>query len=152
MAVPARVSLVTLGVADVERATAFYQALGWRRSPASVAGEVSFFHTDGGLLAVWDLAALAAETGQTPDQAPGPGFRHSMLALNLDTPAEVDAVFEQVVGAGGRAVKAPSGTDWGGYSACFADPDGHLWEVAYNPDFPLGPDGRPTLPRSPAPE
>jgi len=151
MAVPARVSLVTLGVADVERATAFYLALGWQLSPASVAGEVSFFHTDGGLLALWDLAALTAETGQTPDTTSGQGFRHTMLALNLDSPEDVDAVLEEVVAAGARTVKAPSTTEWGGYSGCFADLDGHLWEVAYNPDFPLGPDGRPTLPRSPDP-
>ncbi len=151
MVVPARVSLVTLGVADVERSTAFYRALGWQLSPASVAGEVSFFHTDGGLLALWDLAALAAETGQTMDTAPGGGFRHTMLALNLDSPEEVDAVLEEVVAAGARAVKAPSTTEWGGYLGCFADLDGHLWEVAYNPDVPRGPDGRPTLPRSPDP-
>ena len=105
MVVPARVSLVTLGVADVERSTAFYRALGWQLSPASVAGEVSFFHTDGGLLALWDLAALATETGQTMDTAPGGGFRHTMLALNLDSPEEVDAVLEEVVAAGARAVK-----------------------------------------------
>ncbi|HEY2666728.1 MAG TPA: VOC family protein [Actinomycetota bacterium] len=148
MVVPARVSLVTLGVADVERATDFYRALGWQRSPASVAGEVSFFHTDGGLLALWDLAALAAETGQTPDTAPGGGFRHTMLALNLESPEEVNAVLDDVVAAGARVIKAAATTEWGGYSGCFADPDGHLWEVAYNPDFPVGPDGRPTLPRS----
>ncbi len=113
---PARVSLVTLGVADVERATTFYLALGWHLSPASVAGEVSFFHTDGGLLALWDLAALAVETGQTPDPTPGGGFRHTMLALNLNSPEDVDAVLEEVVAAGARTVKAPSSTEWGGYS------------------------------------
>jgi predicted lactoylglutathione lyase len=149
MTVPARVSLATLGVADVERATAFYLALGWRLSPYSVAGEVSFFHTDGALLALWDLAALAADTGQTPS----PGFRPTMLAMNLESPEDVDAVFQEVLGAGGRIVKAPSRADWGGYTGSFADLDGHLWEVAYNPDFlPIGPDGRPTLPGSTAPE
>lgn len=148
---PARVSLVTLGVAGVERATAFYLTLGWQLSPASVAGEVSFFHTDGGLLALWDLAALTAETGQTPDTTSGVGFRPTMLALNLDSPEDVDAVLEEVVAAGARVVKGPTTMEWGGYSGCFADLDGHLWEVAYNPDFPLGPDGRPTLPRSPDP-
>ena len=152
MTVPARVSLVTLGVTDVERATAFYLSLGWRLSPASVAGEVSFFHTGGALLALWDLAALAADTGQTPGETPVAGFRHTMLALNLGSPDEVDAAFEEAVAAGGRVVKAPSRADWGGYTGSFADPDGHLWEVAFNPDFPLGPDGLPTLPRSTAPE
>jgi uncharacterized protein len=148
MTVPARVSLATLGVEDVERATAFYRALGWPLSPASVAGEVSFFHTDGARLALWDLAALAADTGQTPGETPAAGFRHTMLALNLGSPEEVDAVFQEVRGAGGRVVKAPSRADWGGYTGSFADPDGHLWEVAYNPDFPLGPDGLPRLPTS----
>ena len=153
MTVPARVSLATLGVADVERATAFYLALGWRLSPASVAGEGSFFHTDGGLLALWDLAALAADTGQTPGDTPEAGFRPTMLAMNLESPEAVDAVFEEVQGAGARVVKAPSKAEWGGYTGSFADLDGHLWEVAYNPDFlPIGPDGRPTLPRASAPE
>jgi predicted lactoylglutathione lyase len=148
MTVPARVSLATLGVADVERATAFYVALGWRLSPASVAGEVSFFHTDGALLGLWDLAALAADTGQTPSA----GFRPTMLAMNLGSPEEVDAAFEDVRRAGGRVVKAPARAAWGGYTGSFADPDGHLWEVAYNPDFPLGPNGLPTLPGSTAAE
>jgi predicted lactoylglutathione lyase len=153
MTVPARVSLATLGVADVERATAFYVALGWRLSPASVAGEVSFFHTDGALLALWDLAALAADTGQTPGEAPATGFRPTMLAMNLESPEAVDAVFEEIRGVGGRVVTAPSKADWGGYTGSFADLDGHLWEVAYNPDFlPIGPDGRPTLPGSTTPE
>src|ERR1700704_5160095 len=102
MTVPARVSLATLGVADVKRATVFYLALGWRLSPASVAGEVSFFHTNGALLALWDLAALAADTGQTPGETPAAGFRHTMLALNLGSPEEVAAALEGVVGGGGR--------------------------------------------------
>jgi predicted lactoylglutathione lyase len=153
MTVPARVSLATLGVADVERATAFSRALGWRLSLASVAGEVSFFHTDGALLALWDLAALAADTGQVPGETPAAGFRPTMLAMNLESPEAVDAVFQDIQGAGGRVVKAPSTADWGGYTGSFADLDGHLWEVAYNPDFlPIGPDGRPTLPGSTAAE
>jgi predicted lactoylglutathione lyase len=127
MTVPARVSLATLGVADVERATAFYLALGWRLSPASVAG-------------------------QTPGDTAEAGFRPTMLAMNLESPEAVDAVFEEVQGAGARVVKAPSKAEWGGYTGSFADLDGHLWEVAYNPDFlPIGPDGRPTLPGASAP-
>jgi catechol 2,3-dioxygenase-like lactoylglutathione lyase family enzyme len=147
MTLPARVSLATLGVADVERATTFYQALGWSLSPASVAGEVSFFHTEGGLLALWDVAALAAETGQAAPPVPLGGFRPTMLAINLENPASVDAAFAAVAGAGGRIVTPPSTADWGGYTGTFADPDGHLWEVAYNPDWPIGPDGRPQLPQ-----
>src|SRR3981081_4372471 len=153
MTVPARVSLATLGVADVKRATVFYLALGWRLSPASVAGEVSFFHTNGALLALWDLAALAADTGQVTGETPSAGFRPTMLAMNLESPEAVDAVFQEILGAGGYVVKAPSRADWGGYTGSFADLDGHLWEGAYNPDFlPLRPDGRPTLPGPIAPE
>jgi predicted lactoylglutathione lyase len=146
MTLPPRVSLATLGVADVQRATSFYQALGWPLSPASVAGEVSFFHTDGGLLALWDVTALALDTGQAPPGTPLGTFRPTMLAINLETPEAVDAAFQAVAAVGGQIVKAPARADWGGYTGCFADLDGHLWEVAYNPDWPIGADGRPQLP------
>jgi catechol 2,3-dioxygenase-like lactoylglutathione lyase family enzyme len=139
-----RVSLVTLGVRDVARSTAFYEALGWPLSPASVPGEVSFFATDGGLLGLWGEDALVEDTGLP---APAPGFRGTSLAINLESPAEVDAAFEQVREAGGVVVKAPEPTPWGGYVGYFQDPDGHLWEIAHNPAWPIGPDGRPRLPR-----
>ena len=144
MDVPARVSLATLGVEDVARSTAFYQGLGWPLSVASVPGEVSFFDTAGALLALYGRDALARDAGLEP--APAGAFSGASLAINLEGRAEVDSTFERVVTAGGEIVKPPAATDWGGYSGYFSDPDGHLWEVAHNPAWPIGPDGRPTLP------
>jgi catechol 2,3-dioxygenase-like lactoylglutathione lyase family enzyme len=147
MAVPARVSLVTLGVTDLARSTAFYEALGWRRSSASVDGVVGFFDTAGGLLALWGEDALAEDAGQEAAAAPA-AFRGVALAINLESPERVDAAFEEIRSAGGEIVKPPQPTDWGGYSGYFADPDGHLWEVAHNPSWPIGADGRPQLPKA----
>src|SRR5512142_30585 len=144
MAVPARVSLITLGVADLHRSTAFYQALGWPLSSASVAGDVSFVRTAGAVLALWGRSDLAADAGI--DAAAATGFRAVALAINVDTPDDVDAVLQQAVAAGGSLVKPAHTVDWGGYSGYFADPDGHLWEVAHNPFWPIGPDQRPTPP------
>jgi predicted lactoylglutathione lyase len=145
MAVPARVTLVTLGVSDVARATAFYEALGWPLSPASVPGEVSFFNTDGAILALWSRQELANDTGLRNTTT---GVGEVAIAMNLDDRAQVDAAFDEVKRAGGTIVKAPVATDWGGYSGYFADPDGHLWEIAHNPHWPIGDDGRPALPRA----
>jgi len=144
MSIAARLSLVTLGVADVGRATAFYQRLGWPLSSASVEGEVSFFRTAGGLLAIFGVTDLAADAG-VGLPANG-GFRGVAVAINLDSRDDVDAALETAVAAGGTVVKPAQQTPWGGYSGYFADPDGHLWEVAHNPGFPIGQDGRPTLP------
>jgi hypothetical protein len=142
--VPARVSLVTLGVADVARSTAFYTALGWPLSSASLPEEVSFFRTEGGLLAVWGVGNLAADAG-----AAGPvaaGFRGVALAINVEGEAAVDAALAAAERAGGTVARPATKTEWGGYSGYFADPDGHLWEVAHNPFWPIGADGRPQLP------
>ena len=143
MTVPARVSFVTLGVEDVDRATRFYQALGWPLSSGSVPGDVSFFRTDGGRLALWSVRNMAAEH-HIEDHAL-PAFRGTELAMNLDTPEQVDEALSTAVAAGGKLVKAGERTEWG-YHGYFADPDGYVWEVAYNPGFPIGPDGGPTLP------
>jgi uncharacterized protein len=143
--VAARVSLITLGVADVAASTAFYRALGWPLSPSSVPGEVSFFNTDGGLLALWGRDDLARDAGIAPTPA---GFRGVATAINLEDRERVDACFDAVAAAGGEVVKLPVATDWGGYTGYFADPDGHLWEVAHNPSWPIGTDGRPDLPRA----
>ena len=148
MTVPARVSLVTLGVADVARSTAFYQAMGWEPSSASVAGDVTFFRSGGAVLALWGAGDLAADAGA--DDAPAvlskPGFRGVALAINLGSEAEVDAAFATAEAAGAVIVKPPTRADWGGYTGYFADPDGHAWELAHNPYWPLGPDGLPQLP------
>jgi uncharacterized protein len=144
MVVPARVSLITLGVVDLTRATDFYRALGWPLSSASVFGTVSFFRTGGAVLALWGRDDLAADV--RVEAAVTSGFRAVALAINLETPEDVDAALQQAVAAGGRLVGPAHTADWGGYSGYFADPDGHLWEVAYNPFWPIGLDGRPILP------
>jgi uncharacterized protein len=144
VSVPARLSLVTLGVSDLARATAFYDALGWRRSGASVPGVVSFFHTAGALLSLFSTDALAKDAGVAA--TPVSGFRGVSLAVNVADEAEVDAALNSAVAAGGSLVKAGQKTEWGGYGGYFSDPDGHHWEVAFNPFWPLDDDGLPTLP------
>jgi predicted lactoylglutathione lyase len=141
--VPARVSLITLGVADVAKATAFYEALGWSLSSASVPGDVSFFRTAGGLLAVWGAGDLAKDAGLDPT---APRFGAMALAINCDNRAQVDAALATAVAAGGRILRPAEETEWGGYNGYFADLDGHPWEVAHNPGWPIGPDERPQLP------
>ncbi|MFP5335578.1 MAG: VOC family protein [Actinomycetes bacterium] len=143
MPVPARISLVTLGVADVEASTRFYSGLGWAPSAASVPGVVTFYATDGGQLALFGRDALAADAGTVPARP------HSSvaLALNCDSREQVDEVAARWVAAGGAVVKEPAAAaEFEGYAGYLADPDGHLWEVAWNPGFPIGADGRPTLP------
>ena len=134
---------MTLGVADVRRATRFYEALGFPLSSGSVEGEVSFFKTAGGLLALWDLKEMAADIGA--NRQDGSGFRASALAMNLDSAEEVDKALDTARANGGRVIKPGKKTVFG-YNGYFADLDDHVWEVAFNRDFPIGPDGRPTLP------
>lgn len=142
--VPPRVSLVTLGVKDVARSTAFYVALGWPLSSASVPGDVSFFKTAGGLLALWNEDSLSADAGSPG--TPGADRLDHALAINVESREEVDAALATAVAAGAHIARPALETDWGGYNGYFADPDGHLWEVAHNPFWPIGEDGRPTLP------
>jgi predicted lactoylglutathione lyase len=145
MSVPAAVSLVTLGVQDVPAASRFYEDLGFRRSGASVEGEVSFFHTAGGLLAVWRADELQRDSGATSTVEPGT-FRGVALAVNVGSEAAVDEALSAAERAGGRIVRAAQKAEWGGYQGYFADLDGHYWEVAHNPYWPLGADGLPQLP------
>ena len=149
MSVPARVSLATLGVADVVRATEFYESLGWRLSSSSVPGMISFFHTAGGLLSLVSADDIAADAGLPPRVTPpnpATDFRGITLAINVDSPAAVDAALRTVVQAGATLVKAGSPASWGGYIGYFTDPDGHLWEVTHNPAWPLDSAGVPSLP------
>lgn len=127
-----RISLITLGVADLDRATRFYEeCLGLPRlkTPPSI----TFFELGKTWLALWPRENLAAAAGLSSE---GAGFRGFSLAHNVRSPAEVDALLEHVAACGGRVVKSGQHTDWGGHSGYFTDPDGFLWEVAYNPDFP----------------
>ncbi|HSK24695.1 MAG TPA: VOC family protein [Egicoccus sp.] len=142
---PAHVSLVTLGVADLARAEAFYTALGWRRSDASVDGVVSFMRGGPMVLSLWGRDELAGDAGLAAGGlAAGPG--PTALACNLPDEASVDAAIAAAAEAGGRVTRPAVRADWGGYSGYVADPDGHLWEFAHNPGFPLRPDGSIRLP------
>lgn len=128
-----RLSLVTLGVADLARSRAFYEALGLVASPQSQ-GDVVFFQLEGVVLALHPRHLLAEDAKTSPE---GHGFTGITLAQNLGSPEEVDAAFAHALDGGARAVKPPEKVFWGGYSGYFADPDGHLWEVAHNPFFPM---------------
>jgi predicted lactoylglutathione lyase len=135
-----RISLITLGVADLRRAMAFYAAMGWDgRSPD---GDVAFFQAGGMVLGLWDRAKLAEDSGVTDSG----GWGGVTLAHNVRSPAEVDAVIAQVEAAGGSVVRAGAETLWGGYSGAFLDPDGHPWEVAHNPSWTIAADGTVKLP------
>ena len=138
-----RLSLVTLGVADLERARRFYEeGLGWRRGNAHA--EVVFFQIGGAVLALWSRDALAADA-RLPGV--GNGFGGIALAHNTRTRAEVDQVLAEAEAAGATILKRAEEASWGGYSGYFADPDGHPWEVAWNPEWTLLEDGSVRLKR-----
>jgi len=139
-----RLSLVTLGVSDMVRARAFYEAWGWKASSSSQP-EVTFFQANGLALALFGRADLAKDAGVEDRPA---GFAAVTLAYNARSKAEADAVYARAVEAGARPVKPLQDVFWGGYSGYFADPDGHLWEVAWNPSFPLDEQGHLYLPDS----
>jgi uncharacterized protein len=138
-----RVSLITLGVADVARSRAFYEALGWKASQASQA-DVAFFQAGAMVVALWGRKALADDAGVANSK---PGFSGVALAWIGRSEAEVDGVLAEAAAAGGELVKAAQKTFWGGYAGYFADPDGHLWEVAHNPYWRLDEAGGVHLPR-----
>jgi catechol 2,3-dioxygenase-like lactoylglutathione lyase family enzyme len=137
-----RVSLITLGVADLQRSREFYERLGWRRSMANTEGIV-FFQTGGMALALYPRHELAKDANVS---AHGDGFSGISLAYNARTRAEVDAVLHEAEAAGAKLVKPAQEAFWGGYSGYFADPDGFLWEVAWNPSFPIAADGSIQIP------
>lgn len=126
---------MTLGVADIERARTFYEALGW--TGQSPDGEVVFFQAPGMIVALWDRARLA-EDSTVSDEG---GWGGVTLAHNVRSAAEVDRVLAEARSAGATIGRAGAETFWGGYSGIFIDPDGHPWEVAHNPGWPIAPDG-----------
>ncbi len=138
----ARVSIITLGVGDLARARAFYEALGFRASAASQ-GDIVFFPTGGVVLALYPRAALA-EDACVADV--GGGFSGVTLAHNVRAKEDVAVVLAEAERAGGRIVKPAQDVFWGGHSGYFADPDGHLWEAAWNPFAPLSDAGVVQLP------
>jgi catechol 2,3-dioxygenase-like lactoylglutathione lyase family enzyme len=138
-----RLSLITLGVGDVSRARAFYEALGWHLDGGvdDESDHVAFFQTPGCILALWGRQKLAADSGVED----GGGWGGVTLAYNVRSPAEVDAVLAEARAAGARIARSGAETSWGGYSGVFVDPDGHPWEVAHNPGWTVHDDGRTTL-------
>ncbi len=137
-----RITLITLGVADLARSQDFYQRLGWRRSMAQAEGVV-FFQVGGIGLALYPRDELAKDANLS---AKGSGFSGMTLAYNARNREEVDAVLAEASTAGAKILKPAEEAFWGGYSGYFADPDGFAWEVAWNPTFPIAADGSIRIP------
>ncbi len=131
-----RVSVVTLGTADLARARRFYEALGWQSSCAAES-DVVFFQCGGMVFSLWGAQELAQDSGVPL----GSGFGGVTLAYNVASPAEVHALIADAKAAGAAISREPGETFWGGYSGVFLDPDGNPWEVAHNPHWTLGADG-----------
>lgn len=136
-----RVSLITLGVADLARARSFYEALGWVGQEIE---ETVFFQAGGAVVVLWGREKLAADSGVEAGRAGG--FGGIVLAHNVRSRAEVDQIVTVAARGGAVVTRQPAETFYGGYAACFADPDGHLWEIAHNPGFTLAEDGSLILP------
>lgn len=137
-----RITLVTLGVEELDRSTTFFERLGWRRSVKRAQG-VTLFQCGCIGLALFPLEELALNAGISPARW---GFAGIALAFNTRTKEEVDAVLKEAKAAGAEIVKPGTDAFWGGYSGYFRDLDGYLWEVAWNPGFPLSEDGAVSLP------
>lgn len=133
---PQRITLITLGVANLRRARAFYVRWGW--TPCEETAGVVFFDLGGFRLALFGLSDLAADMGRPGTQ---PGFGAVTLAQNFPGQAEVDAAYQAALAAGASALKVPAPTAWGGYAGYVTDPDGHAWELAHNPFWPLDNEG-----------
>jgi len=131
-----RLSLVTLGVRDLARARAFYEALGWTTG-AAPDDDVVFFQAGCMIVALWDRTKLAEDSGVSD----GGGWGGVTLAYNGRSAEEVDAVMEEARAAGAAIPREAGETFWGGYSGVFVDPDGHPWEVAHNPRWTIEDDG-----------
>jgi predicted lactoylglutathione lyase len=136
-----RISLVTLGVMDLERARRFYEALGWR---GQVVQDTVFFQAGGQALVLWGRDELAADAGVADDGSCT--FGGMSLAHNMRSAEEVDDLMSTAADAGATITRAPAETFYGGYAGCFRDPDGHVWEIAHNPGFALDADGNLTIP------
>ncbi|MCE9524410.1 MAG: VOC family protein [Alphaproteobacteria bacterium] len=139
-----RLTMITLGVRDLARARKFYEALGWNARPEGD-GNIVFFQLLGLVLGLYPRAALA-EDAQLPDDGTSARFGGIAIAYNARGKAEVDSVLKEAVAAGATLLKPAQEVFWGGYSGYFADPDGHPWEVAFNPHWPLESDGSLRLP------
>jgi predicted lactoylglutathione lyase len=136
-----RINLITLGVRDLGRARAFYEGIGWE-SGAGPEDDVVFFQAGDMVVALWDRARLAEDSGVED----GGGWGGVTLAVNFHSQAEVDETIEEARAAGARIVREPAETFWGGYSGVFVDPEGHPWEVAHNPRWTVTEEGGVHLP------
>jgi uncharacterized protein len=129
-----RLTIITLGVSDLKKSTAFYENIfGWKKTAASNA-DISFFHLNGIELALFDKTELAKDAAVDPA---GSGFKRFTLAYNTKSEKEVDSLFDSLQAKGVKIIKHPKKTSWGGYSGYLADPDDNLWEIAYNPFLQL---------------
>ena len=135
-----RISIVTLGVRDIASARRFYEELGWRGQEVD---ETVFFQAGGQAVVLWARDKLAADAGVDDD---GSTFGGIVLAHNVRSRHDVDALVDRAATAGATVTRPPSDTFYGGYAGCFQDPDGHLWEVAFNPGIPLDEHGNLTVP------
>lgn len=135
-----RVSLMTLGVRDLDRARAFYEALGWE-SAADAGDDIVFFQAGGMIVALWSREKLAEDTA-VEDSG---GWGGITLAHCVATPADVDAILKAAEAAGATVTRPAGETFWGGYSGVLRDPDGHAWEIAYQPNWTLALDGSVSL-------
>jgi catechol 2,3-dioxygenase-like lactoylglutathione lyase family enzyme len=140
LAMEQRLTVVTLGVDDLARSRTFYEALGWRTG-AAAGDDVVFFQAGGVIVALWDRASLAEDSGVRDTD----GWGGITLAHNVRSPAEAEAVIASARAAGATVTREPGATFWGGYSGVFTDPDGHPWEVAHNPHWELHEDGTVSL-------
>jgi predicted lactoylglutathione lyase len=139
-----RISLITLGVSDVEASAQFYERMGFERSRSSSTDSVVFIPLRGIVLGLFSRTALAEDAGL--DVGTPSSFGGITIAYNTRSEAEVDMLFELMVSVGGKALKAPAKVFWGGYSCYVADPDGYPWEIAFNPYWEVSPDGAMRLP------
>ena len=137
-----RLSMITLGVRDLDRARRFYEALGWKTGSEKETDDPIFFQAGGMVLALWDRTRLAEDSMVTD----GGGWGGITLAYSVRSEKEVEEVTEQARKAGATIGREPGKTFWGGYDSIFLDPDGHPWEVAYNARWTVGQDGSLTIP------
>ncbi len=142
MSIPARIGIVTLGVADVARSRAFYEAIGWEACASSM-DEICWFRTADSYLGLFGDGELAGDVGIAI--GPHDRFRGVTLAINVERAEQVQAALDEAAAAGGSILKPATDVIFG-ISGYYADPDGHAWEVAYNPSFPIDADGRITIP------
>ncbi len=132
-----RLSIISLGVSDMVKSRSFYEKLGWKASAENSNDKITFFQLGGIILGLYGLDALAEEARQPVS----PGFDGITIAHNARSKSEVDLLLAEAEAAGAQILNPAKDVFWGGYSGYFADPDGHAWEIAWNPFFPIADDG-----------